>query len=351
MRGSDMTTRTIPSSKEQVLPSGENLFKALLLVAALVASFYGADRLAGALDATSDLPRELAASLKWGAVALFAVADVVLLTGMGVLAHDAVHRVLFRSAFWNDFLGGLLSALALIPFHANRQFHLTHHGYAHQPGLDPENVMHERPFWQAATVGSVVALKEQYRLFLANVLRTRDPRSRARALKDAASLTLAGAFFFAVISALEISLAVTVVPMALLFPLALAFRSLSDHYGIPPVERAARRREEIFDADESAWHADRERREREVRGWVVLTAPWLEWLWSHVNYHEVHHKYPYLSHRYLPQAFEATRGRHSYLVVRGYWRSLLNLRGLPYYSRPEDVRPFAGGRAGLERMD
>lgn len=346
-----MTPRAGPSPKEQVLPSAENLFKALFLIAALLASLWGADRLAGALDATTALAPAAAAALKWTSVVLFAVADVVLLTGMGVLAHDAVHRVLFRSAFWNELWGGLLSALALIPFHANRQFHLTHHGYAHQPGLDPENAMHDRPFWSAATLGSVVALKEQYRLFLANVLRPRDRRSRARALKDAGFMVLAGAFFFGLVPALGISLALTVVPMILLFPPVLAFRALSDHYGVPPVERAARQREDIFDADEDAWHAGRERREREVSGWVVLTAPWLEWLWSHVNYHEVHHKYPYLSHRYLPRAFEATRDRHAYLVVRGYWRSLLNLRRLRYYSRPEDVRRFAGERAGAEKMD
>ena len=123
---------------------------------------------------------------------------------------------------------------------------------------------------------------------------------------------------------------------------------MSDHYGIPPLVREIKKRKDILDADEETWHADSERRQREVSGWVVLTAPWLEWLWSHVNYHEVHHKYPYLSHRYLPQVFAATRAQHPYLVVRGYWRSLLNLRQRRYYASAEDVRPFlqevAGGR-------
>jgi hypothetical protein len=45
----------------------------------------------------------------------------------------------------------------------------------------------------------------------------------------------------------------------------------------------------------------------------------------------VHHRYPYLSHCYLPQVFAATRDRHPYFVVRGYWRSLLNLRKRSYY--------------------
>jgi fatty acid desaturase len=99
-----------------------------------------------------------------------------------------------------------------------------------------------------------------------------------------------------------------------------------------------KKREDILEDDENSWRVEYERRQREVSGWVVLTAPWLEWLWSHVNYHEVHHKYPYLSHRYLPYVFAATREKHSYLVVRGYWRSLLNLRKRPYYSSPEDAR-------------
>src|SRR5437763_5551269 len=98
-----MTQPAIPDPNEQALPAGENLFKALLLIAALSASFWCADRAASALDATTVLPVAAAQALKWGVVALLGVADVVLLTGMGILAHDAVHRVLFRSAFWNEF--------------------------------------------------------------------------------------------------------------------------------------------------------------------------------------------------------------------------------------------------------
>ena len=326
-----MTRLAIPEPKEQVLPVAENLCKALLLIALLCASFYGADRVAAALDATSALSPAAAMALKWGCVALLAVADGVILIGMSVLAHDAVHRVLFRSAFWNELWGGLLSALALIPFHANRQFHLTHHGYAHQPGLDPENAMHHHSFAYAATVGSVVGLKEQYRLLFANLRRPGDPRCAARALKDAGFMIFAAAIYFVLPPLLGVSLAVTVVPMILVFPLVFAFRALSDHYGIPPIVRETRKREDLFDADERTWPADREHRQREVSGWVVLTSPWLEWLWSHVNYHEAHHKYPYLSHRYLPQVFAATQAQHPYLVVRGYWRSLLNLRKRGYY--------------------
>lgn len=292
----------IPEAKEQVLPSGENLFKALLLMALLAASFAAADHVAAA-----------ATPLKWPAIALLAVLSVVLLTGMGVLAHDAVHRVLFRTPFWNEFWGGLLSALTLIPFQANRQFHLTHHGYAHQPGLDPENAMHHHSFPFAAAMGAIIGLKEQYRLMLGNVLRG-DRRSAWRAAQDLFFIGLAAALYFGLVPALGLSVWATVVPALLAFPAVFAFRALSDHYGVP-----------------AAASSPAVERERPITGWVVLTAPWLEWLWSHVNYHEVHHKYPYLSHRYLPQVYAATRERYPYLVVRGYWRSLLNIRKRAYY--------------------
>ncbi|MDB5802358.1 MAG: hypothetical protein JWL63_3297 [Rhodocyclales bacterium] len=326
----------IPGPKEQVLPQAENLFKALLLLVMLFASFCGAEYLARGLDATPTS----AALLKWPLIAALAIFNVVLLTGMGVLAHDAVHRVLFKSAFWNEFWGGMLSAFALIPFNANRQFHLTHHSYAHQPGLDPENAQHHHSFIYAATVGSALALNAQYLLLLQNFRRIGDKRHAMRTLKDVACLGAVFSIYFGLLPALGISVLHTIVPIILLFPPVFAFRALSDHYGVPAIERGDKTRREVFDVAEEA---EPERRQREVSGWVVLTSPALEWLWSHVNYHEVHHKYPYLSHRYLPQVFAATRIEHPYLVVKGYWRSLINMRKLGYYSTAEDVQSFRVG--------
>ena len=311
-----MAIAAIPSPKEQVIPSAENLLKGLLLIGLVGESFLAED---GCL--------RLATPLKWLTIALVGVANVVLLTGLGVLAHDAVHRVLFRSPFWNDFWGGLFSALTLIPFQANRQFHLTHHAYAHQPGLDPEGAMHDRPFALAAAFGAPRGLHEQYKLWLANFARG-DRRSAWRAAQDTFFLGIAAAAYLALVPAAGLSLWATVVPLVIAFPPVFAFRAMSDHYGLPAVASEAKKREDVFDADEKSWDADRTR----VTGWVVLTSPWLEWLWSHVNYHEVHHKYPYLSHRYLPQVYAATRDTYPYRVVHGYWRSLLALRKVGYYS-------------------
>lgn len=329
----------IPNPNEQVIPSLSNLFKIVLLLGLLFASFYAAQRAAVALDA-SHLPLWTAMSLKWGIVFALAVWDCMLLIGMGALAHDAVHKVLFRSIFWNELWGGVLTALILAPFYANRQIHLTHHAYSHQPGLDPENEMHDRPFLQAMTVGSLMGFHIHYRIILHQLLHITDRKLAPRVLKDMSFLLIAGMTYFALVPCLGFSLAYTVVPMLLLFPLVFAWRALADHYGIPPVLRESKKREQVLEADSANWERDRERLRVEVGGWVVLTNPWLEWLWSGVNYHEVHHKYPYLSHRYLKDIFEATREVSPYLVVNGYWRALFNAHNKKYYTTIEEVRPF-----------
>jgi fatty acid desaturase len=176
-------------------------------------------------------------------------------------------------------------------------------------------------------------------MLLQNLVRIADRRYTGRIVKDLLFVSFVGGFYFGVVPALGIPLSQTVVPMILLFPLVFAWRAVSDHYGIPAIERAAFKGP-VLDVDAGTWHRDRKKRQREVTGWVVRTSPWLEWLWSHVNYHEVHHKYPWLSHRYLPQVFAATRASQPYLVVDGYWRSFFNLSRRNYYESRETARPF-----------
>lgn len=330
----------IPTPQEQAIPSAANLFKALLLVVLLLGSFYLARAGAAWLDDQGGNALWVAA-IKWTGIGVLAIANVVFIVGMGVLAHDAVHRVLFRTPFWNELGGSLLSAAALIPLYANRQFHLTHHSTAHQPGRDPENVMHQHSFLFAMSAGSVIALFEQYRYLFNNLRRVNGRRHVGRVIKDVLSLAVAGGLYFWVVPVLlGLPLAYTVLPALAMFPLVFGWRALSDHYGIPPIERAQRGTQPVLDVDEEAWHRDRDRRQREITGWVVLTHPWLEWLWSHVNYHEVHHKYPWLSHQYLKSVFASTRATQPYLVVNGYWRSLWNLRHHSYYGTRTDMRRF-----------
>lgn len=329
----------IPTPAAQVIPSAENLFKMVLLLALLFGSFALTQQAVNAL-AASGLPGGVTTALTAVLILGMAVWNGIIIVGFAVLAHEAVHKVLFRSLFWNEFWGGLAAAFALIPFYANRQFHFTHHSYAHQPQLDPENAMHNHPFVYAFTVGSINGLNLQYGIFLRNLLRMRDRRFTARVVKDACFVAVAGLAYFGLTPALGISLWYTVVPTLLVFPLVFAWRALSDHYAVPAIERATLNPEDMDEADEEAWHRDREKRKREVSGWVVLTHPWLEWLWSHVNYHEVHHKYPWLSHHHLPQVFAATRDTQPYLQVKGYWRSLFNLRRLPYYATRAQMQAF-----------
>ncbi len=316
----------IPNPREQVIPSASNLFKSCFLIAMLLGTFYATQQIVGPMDNPW---------LKWSLVALAAVWNAMLLIGMGVLSHEAIHGVLFRSRFWNELWGGLLAALVLIPLEANRQFHIEHHRYSHQPGLDPENPMHQTSFLFAVTLGPFVALTAQYQV-LVKIAMSGDLQ---RVLRDICYLGLALCFYLLLLPALGISLALTWGTTMLALPLVFSVRALADHYGIPPVVRPADKNAESEEMKSGAWMR------QQVSGWVVLTPQWLQWLWSHVNYHEVHHKYPYLSHKYLPQAFEASREQYPYLVVDGYWRSLLNVRKQDYYAAQEAVRPFMTRKA------
>jgi len=312
----------IPSPKEQIIPSGSNLFKASFLILALLGTFYATQQFAVPMENPW---------LKWSIIAAAAFWNSMLLIGMGVLSHDAIHKVLFRTPFWNELWGGLLAGLVLIPIEANRQFHMEHHRFSHQPGLDPENPMHQNSFLFAITVGPFVALYAQY-LVLAKIAAGGD---FGRVIKDIFFVAVALSFYLLLLPALGISLLYTWGATMLALPIVFSVRALADHYGIPPVVRTAKKNEETEEEIESGVTM-----RQQVSGWVVMTPQWLQWLWSHVNYHEVHHKYPYLSHAYLAQAFEASRGQYPYLVVDGYWKAVFNAMRLEYYGTPEGVRPF-----------
>jgi fatty acid desaturase len=316
----------VPSPAEQTLPERHNLFKAILLPLLLLASFHLAQRLAEPFAGTG-LPWWV-----WGLLLLLAVCNCVIVIGMGILAHEAVHRVLFHRRWANELIGGLLSALALIPFYANRQFHLTHHSYAHQPDRDPEQVMHDRAFPLALTHGSVVALQLQYRILFANLLqRFEESRYRNRALADLALVACAMFCYLGLVPAMGIDPVFSLLPTLLLLPLVFGYRALSDHYGIPPVQRRSEQGEARLEVSGPAWAAGQRHARRPVSAWVILTNPWLEWMWSHVNYHEVHHKFPWLAHVHLKPVFEATRDELPYLVAKGYTANLLRLARLSYY--------------------
>lgn len=326
----------IPKSAEQVIPQVENLLKSVFLIGLLVGSFGLAQVGVTAID--TYFPSHLGSAhlfFKWAFVLGLALFNCILLTGIAVMAHEGIHRVLFKSRFWNDLWGGILSSLAgMLPFYANRQFHLLHHRYTHQPGLDPEEPLHNHSFWYAFIMGGLIGIYQHYKIVLANLLAffSAQWNKGYQGLKDVCFLGLALAFYFSFLPLVGISPWYTVVPTLLLQPLGYSFRALCDHYAFAPTLSPIVRKSFNQEADLEDDFQDFSGQQLSVNSWVILTNPLLNWLWSNVNYHQVHHRYPYLSHRYLPQIFEAMRHEHSDAVVQGYFYCLMGLRKMQYYS-------------------
>ncbi|MEN8170386.1 MAG: fatty acid desaturase [Pseudomonadota bacterium] len=315
----------VPTPGQQEIPNGQNLFKIAVLFSLLFGAFF-----AGHYGAVI-LQHELVGAgwavmvAKWGWLLLCGSLASVAAQGLGVLAHDAVHKVLLKRLWLNELVGGIISAFSLLPFNANRQFHLAHHRFSHQRGLDPEQPLHNHNLLFAISAGSLIGLFLQYRILLVNLFtRLFERRYAAIVLKDMVYLSIAMGSYFLLIPLTGMVLEHTLLPMLLTLPLFFGVRAISDHYGLPAIVREK-------ESDEGDGSRESIQVQQEVGGWVILTSPLLEWLWSNVNYHEVHHKFPYLSHRYLKQAFAATHGQLPYVVADGYLRNLWRHRQRDYY--------------------
>jgi len=333
----------VPEPADQHIPGVENTFKCLFFIFMIATGFIVAQASAEYFDelqASSD-SHTLVFLGKWAVLGLIAVVNCSFLLGIGILAHDALHKVLFKNKFWNEFAGGLLSGFALLPFCTNRQFHLTHHSLAHQPGKDPENKFHDKPYYTALLFGAFFALIEQYKLLVSNAVnRFSEPKFRLRVLRDISTTIFVALVYFHLLPKAGLNLAYTVIPLIVMLPVVFSYRAISDHYGLPAINRASLEKSDIDPEKIDQWHKNNNRMQNEISGWVVLTHPVIEWLWSNVNYHEVHHKFPYLSYKYLPQAFRATRDLLPYAVRHGYTASLLSLRKSKYYSSPGEVQEY-----------
>jgi fatty acid desaturase len=331
----------IPKSAEQVIPQVENLFKSVLLVGLLVIFFSLAQVGVTAID-TYFLyhPGPAYVVVKWVFVIGLAILNCILLTGIAVIAHEGVHRVLFKSKFWNDLCGGILSSLAgMLPFYANRQFHLLHHRYTHQPGLDPEESLHNHTFCYAFIMGGFMGIHQHYKIVAANLFAFSSGQWNKgyQGLKDVCFIALAVAFYFSLLPMVGISPWYTVVPTLLLQPLFYSFRALCDHYAFAPTLSPVAQKICNQEAGSEDEYQNFSGKQPQVNSWVILTNPLLSWLWSNVNYHQIHHRYPYLSHRYLPQIFEATKNEPTDAVVKGYFCCLMGLSKMQYYSSHEEV--------------
>lgn len=319
-----MNNFKIPTHTEQVIPQVQNLFKSIVLLGLLVGSFFVTQIGITAIDTYSFNGFTLFQFVfKWIFVLVLAVVNAVVIVGISMQGHEATHRLLFNSQFWNDWWGGILTAFTLVPFYAFREFHLTHHSHTHQPGVDPEEpVNHNLPFFSIFTVGSMIGLLTHYKT-LATHLSSQSTK-RYGGLKDVFFLSVALAFYFLIVPIAGISIWYTVVPTLLLVPIAFTIRSVPEHHAIPPLLKKSTKQAESINID----------------SWIILTNPIMTWLWSNVNYHQVHHRYPHLSHRYFPAIFKATQGDQSYLVFNGYFQALMSLKDRPYYGSYEDLRSF-----------
>ena len=310
----------VPTPGEQIIPNAHNLIKIIILFTLLLIAFIGGHHVAISIEEAMGETELLTQVIKWVWLLLCGTLASSAAQGLGILAHDAVHKVLFSKLWLNDLVAGLISAFAMLPFNANRQFHLAHHRFSHQKKRDPEEPMHNHSLLFAITVGSVIGLLLQYQIFIVNFLtRFFTKRYFLPAIMDLFFISLAMSCYFIFLPLNGIPIEHSILPMLLTLPLIFGVRAISDHYGLP----AAATKEE---------RAAKGKNDEDVSGWVVITSPVLEWMWSSVNFHEVHHKFPYLSHSYLRSTFIATREQLPYIVANGYLRNFLRHFKRDYYS-------------------
>jgi fatty acid desaturase len=187
----------------------------------------------------------------------------------------------------------------------------------------------------------LLALNEQYKLLFRNAMKSiSESRFRVRVIRDFVTTGVVALVYFYLLPKSGLHFTYTVLPMILILPLVFSYRAISDHYGMPAVKRSIGGKSGVTPEEMDQWHKENRQMQDEVTGWVVLTSPFIEWVWSNVNYHEVHHKFPYLSYKYLPKAFNATSKILPYAVRKGYTASLIALRKSSYYSRPEEIEPY-----------
>ena len=310
----------VPTPGEQIIPNARNLIKITILFTLLFIAFVGGHYGAISIEDAMGKTELLTQVIKWSWLLLCGTLASSAAQGLGILAHDAVHKVLFSKLWLNDLVAGLISAFAMLPFNANRQFHLAHHRFSHQKNRDPEEPMHNHSLLFSITVGSVIGLLLQYKIFIVNFFsRLFTKRYFLPAIMDLFFIGLAMSCYFIFLPLNGIPIEHSILPMLLALPLIFGVRAISDHYGLP----AAATKEE---------RAAKGKNDEDVSGWVIITSPILEWMWSAVNFHEVHHKFPYLSHVYLRSTFIATRDQLPYVVANGYLRNFLRHFKRDYYN-------------------
>lgn len=326
-----MNTLKIPGFYEQTIPNRSNAIKIGVLVLLLILGFMMANWIFGS---------DISIVIKLFLLSGVGILNAIFVIGLGILAHDAVHGALFRHRSLNYLVGGIISAIALLPFRTNRRFHLKHHRYAHQKGLDPENFMHDRPYWQGVLLGVHIGLFIHYFALTTHILRIKSKLTENLGLtgRDVLiDLMISGTtitFFYLMLPyVFNWSLLATSGLTILFIPVVFSWRAMADHYGLPDSskENLLMANGDADDQDMAALSSNVGRTYRPVSGWIVHTHPFFCWVWSNVNYHEVHHQFPWLSYHYLPKVYEQTKGEIPYAELNGYWHGLLGSASKPYY--------------------
>lgn len=325
----------IPRPSDQRIPAVDNFLKSALLLGLFGLTLTITQTALNRLGISGREIPSLSHAIPAAAIILVsAVLTALLISAQGAIAHEGIHRVLSRNRFVNDLVGGFLSALVVfLPFYANRKWHLDHHGDTHEHGIDPEEALHSHNFWIAFLFAGPIAIWEHYKIVF-SFLTDRGPKRRTRVaegLKDVGFVATAAAFYFVLLPALGVNVFLTIVPMFAIGPLIYSFRAICDHFAVPDLAKSTEY------LKEKCPNLDRSSRFRVVDSWVILTNPFLNWLWSHLNYQQVHHRYPFLSHVYLPEIYEVTKEYQPYLVARGYLDCIRTIRSRPYYTQPEEM--------------
>lgn len=320
-----MSKVKIPKHTEQVLPQVENLLKSWTLISLLICSFFLTQISMENIDKTwvsNSVYLYLSWFIKGILILVLGTFNTILIMGLGILGHEGTHWTLFKNRFLNDFWGGILWALSLLPYYNFRDFHFTHHRCTHYQVVDPEEPMNNHPLWFALTLGLLMGLMNRYKIVLSHLV-SQSAKERGEAWKDVGFLTLAIVFYFYLIPLLGISIWFTVIPTFVILPTVFALRNIGEHHSIPE------------QGQQTLTQGT-----QKVDSWMVMTHPLIDWLWSHINYHQVHHRYPHLSHKYLPEIFEATKAEQSYLVINRYWQIILHALTSDYYGSQEDIEPY-----------
>jgi fatty acid desaturase len=315
----------IPHYTEQDIPGFSNLLKSIILIGMLFSSFLLGQAILNGIDIylSAQISTLWQLLIKISVAAIFVTINSIFIMGLGILGHEANHGVFWKNRVLNDLCGGICWSFFLMPSSAFREFHLTHHCYTHQPEVDPESLMNNSPAWMSLSIGPTFGLYLTTKILVMNLL-TPSLKEQTRGWKDVFYLSIGAAFYFYMLPLFGISLWYLIVPTVLFMPYMFAIRNLSEHHGIPAQSKSSSHSSEAMKVD----------------SWILLTNPLLSWLWSDINYHQVHHRYPYLSHRYLRKIFEETQSEYPYAVFKGYIPFVLKSFKWTYYGSQETVQPF-----------